>query len=564
MTGPRIWMKLLRRLSVVEIATAKPKPLARHCFGASCLVRCATPSEHDVKSDLPASTPQIIFALLAIALITLIPTRFVFDAMYHGWWDDDARRYVAWMVRWNDPQLFEADYLTNFYEAQSPVGYRTLFWLANAAGIEPKLFHYAVPLLVIVIAACATWRLSLTVTRSPFVAVIATAIVCNGVVSGDHAHGTPRAAAWIVFPLFLLSIVTRHSILGMFIILLAASFYPVAIPSLAGALLILVLADRISARSWRAWFLHTWPLQANIALSAACIFPYLLLSKVHGENFTISEAKLVPSLQAGGRNAFFPGEGSSAYDFWICNFRSGFMPTNWCSDTPYGAALLLLILAAMAHGVAAMFRASADAAERLALSILALVFSAMAMWVLSHAMLFRGYLPNRQTEFVLQIAAGPAFVVVLHLIAEHWPRVRQELAGQRYSLGSLIKAFAALLIACALVLYARPYGYVGTQHPGLHQFLQGQRPQPNVASLAEEADNIPAFGKSRVLVSNEFLYAYNKPFYQAFRERVRALVEALVATERAPLQRLRSIYDVTHFLVQEQWPAERDLGISRT
>ena len=352
------------------------------------------PSEHDVTRDLPESTFGIIFALSAMALIILIPSRFVYEAMYHGWWSDDARRFVAWMVRWNDPRLFEADYLMNFYEALSPVGYRALFWLANAADIRPQLFHYAVPLLVILIAAYANWQLSLTITRSPFVAAIATAIVCYGVVSGDHAYGTPRAAAWIVFSLFLLSVVTRRLTLGMLIILFAALFYPVALPSLAGALLILVLADRFSAPSWRTWFLHTWPLQANVALAATCILAYLLLSAAHGQNFTISEAKLVPSLQAGGRNAFFPGAGSSAYHFWVCNFRSGFMPTTWCFSRPFGTALLLLILITMGYGVAVPFRARADAGQRLALSILALGFSAMAMWAFSHAILFRGYLPK--------------------------------------------------------------------------------------------------------------------------------------------------------------------------
>jgi hypothetical protein len=112
--------------------------------------------------------------------------------------------------------------------------------------------------------------------------------------------------------------------------------------------------------------------------------------------------------------------------------------------------------------------------------------------------------------------------------------------------------FGAVVSAVGLALYADSCCFVAPAHPSLQAYLREQRPQPNVASLVNEADNIPAFGRSRILVSREFLFAYNKPYYEAFQERAAAVIQALLATDRGPLDRLSTRYGATHILLAEE------------
>jgi hypothetical protein len=488
---------------------------------------------------------RVLYAFSSILILAVvIPFIALEQPINAGKWSDDARRYLFWMERWNDHLLFRDDYIADFYQAVSPPGFKGLYWLANAAGISAHSFHFVVPFIVLLVAAVATWRLSLAIGSPQWIATLATAIVCAAVLAGDHAYGTPRAAPWAYLPLFLQGLVEERPPAVTLAIVVAALFYPVLLPVIGGTLVLTTLsASRQVSSCWATWVQKTWPAQLNLALVGVCILIYAL-STAHGSNFSFAEARTVSSLNPGGRNAFFPVAGSPLYEFWICNHRSGLLPGEWCHNKLYTALLMVPTALALAYGCYVFFYGAKDAVGRLVLSIAALAVVAVLCWATAHVLLFHAYLPNRYTEFVLQLLPGPSLLVAIQLLGIN--------LGTRDSFRSSLMSLIALVIGAVLVASVKPWGFVGTSHPGLHAYLQSLRPQPLVASLESEADNIPAFGQSRILLSYEFLYAYNRDFYKASEERAKALVEALLSADPTPFERLSVRYGVTHLLISEK------------
>lgn len=464
---------------------------------------------------------------------------------------DDARRFLFWMVSWRDPRLFDGDYIANFYQALSPAGYRGLYWLADRIGIAPISMHLAVPVVIAPIATYLIFRVCAHVGTRIWHTTLATAVACANMVASGHIYsGTPRAFPWIYLPLFLLAMVERKPWLAMSSIMLAGLFYPVLLPVLAGALIVSDLVSILTVSSLRHWLRGALPTLLNLALAAAFALYYLLASTAHGGNWSYGEARALASLQPGGRNAFFPAADLSSHvEFWLWGRRSGVLPYHWIEDWFYAACVVPVLFVVLGRAFVGRRR---DAVEELSLSLFALLTSALVLWALSHLTLFRGYLPSRFTEFVLCLIPGPALAMMLAWLDPILTPVKVRGIARRGGSLEVATGLAAFAIGFGLIWMSPRPNYVTTMHPRLHQYLRQQMPQPTVASLEQEVDNIPAFGVGRILVGREFLYSYNKAFHRAFGDRVEAVVQGLAALQPEPLQRLKETYGVTHILLDER------------
>src|SRR3712207_809902 len=89
----------------------------------------------------------------------------------------DARQYVTWMARLRDPALFEHDPIAAYFEAVTPPGYRAVYRLLSAVGVEPLVASKALPTALGLVTTAYAFALSLRLLPSAPGAFAATVIL---------------------------------------------------------------------------------------------------------------------------------------------------------------------------------------------------------------------------------------------------------------------------------------------------------------------------------------------------------------------------------------------------
>lgn len=84
---------------------------------------------------------------------------------------------------------------------------------------------------------------------------------------------------------------------------------------------------------------------------------------------------------------------------------------------------------------------------------------------------------------------------------------------------------------------------------GPYEFLASQPKTMMLASLSNEASNIPSFTGQSVLVSAEVAIPYHQGYYTELEQRTRALITAQFTTDPAVLRNFIQQYGVTHWLL---------------
>ncbi|NJN88183.1 MAG: hypothetical protein HC881_20175 [Leptolyngbyaceae cyanobacterium SL_7_1] len=90
----------------------------------------------------------------------------------------------------------------------------------------------------------------------------------------------------------------------------------------------------------------------------------------------------------------------------------------------------------------------------------------------------------------------------------------------------------------------------GSAAPQVHEFLAAQPTATLVASLAQEADNIPAFAERSTLVGEEFALAYHPKYYAVMEQRATELIEAQYSADLAAAKAMIQQYGIDYFLIE--------------
>jgi hypothetical protein len=176
---------------------------------------------------------------------------------------------------------------------------------------------------------------------------------------------------------------------------------------------------------------------------------------------------------------------------------------------------------------------------------------------LAHLLLLKLYLPSRYSyptiRFVMAIAAGIVVFIWLHK-ARAWLHQNQSLDWSLKQ--TFLVGFCGLLLFISIVVPAIPVTFISqenwkvSQAPQLHQFLAAQPKDTLVASLAQEADNIPAFANRSTLVGEEFAMAYHPKYYALIEQRVTDLVHAQYNTDLTAAKQVIQTYKIDYFLIE--------------
>ncbi|MEB3830910.1 hypothetical protein [Phormidium sp. CCY1219] len=457
---------------------------------------------------------------------------------------DDARQHVFWMQRFLDSQLFPQDLIADYFQSVSPAGYATLYRLMAAVGIPPLIFSKILPLILGLITTVYCFGVTLQLLPVPFAGFLATVLLNQSLWMQDGLiSATPKA---FVYPLFLpfLYYLLKQNLLGTAgAIALLGLFYPQYVFIAAGILILQLIQWKNRRFSLSFPAKKTRFFAINIAVAFFILLPYAISTSEFSPTISLAEAKTLPEFLPGGRTQFFI---ANAWDFWF-HGRSGIGLSAALTPAFMALGFLLPILR--------QFPQPFPLAKSLSIRVRVLgelLLASLGMFFAAHALLFQLHLPSRYTQHSLRMVMAFSAAIAITLLldaAGKWARTlwRKLLF---FPLTSLLLATLIFYPQWAMSNFPWTYYQTGTQ-PQLYGFLQQQPKDSLIASLSEEANNLPTFAHRSILAGREYAIPYHLGYYAQFRDRTEATIAAQYTPELATVQQFLDRYRVDLWLVDK-------------
>jgi hypothetical protein len=437
---------------------------------------------------------------------------------------DDARQHIVWFQQLVDPQLFPNDEIANYFQTVAPAGVKFVYGIVAKLGVDPLLGAKLLPILLGIVATLYFFKLTLLLLPVPTGAFLATLIFNQQIwLNDDLISATPRAFLYPLFAAFLYYLVRRSLIPCLITIALLGLFY-LPIMLLAVAVLVLRLFD------WQGAFPKFSRTRNNyilgglgLILASITALPFALNLSELGSAITVEQMRSMPEFYLGGRSEYF---GVNSIQF-VFGGNSGLRIPTFPTIILLGFALPLL-LKSRSPLVQQINRQNTAV-------LLHVTLASLGMFLLAHLLLLRLHYPNRYTYhsfiFVLSIAAGIVLSVLLDTGWRWWQRKRQtkvQWSRQNLILLGLAGLFAVTVVVVPAIpsLFFNFQGWVIGNNPAIYRYLATQPKETLVASLAQEANNIPAFSQRSILVGREFALSHHPTYYATIRERATDLVRA--------------------------------------
>ncbi|HIK28820.1 MAG: hypothetical protein N3E45_12525 [Oscillatoriaceae bacterium SKW80] len=497
-----------------------------------------------------SSSPTIFWFSLSLtfaAIYGLMGLQQAFSAEYVV--QDDARQHTFWMQRFVDGDLFPGDLIANYFQTVAPTGYTFLYQLMAALGINPLLLSKLLPPVLGLIVTGYSFGISMLLLPVPLAGFLSTLLLNHYLwMRDDLISGTPVAFVYPLFTAFLYYFLQRYLLGSCVAIALLGLFYPQCVFICAGILILQLV-------QWKNGCLRFSPERRDYQFCAFClgtalavILLYALKSHGYGPVITAAEAKTWPEFWSKGKSKFFFDD---PWHFWITAQRSGILP-RFGTIVPLVASFLLPLLL--------FYPAPFPLLKKLSKNIAILVqitLASLAMFFISHALLFKLHLPSRYTEHSLRVVtalgAGIAITAIIDAVL-NWADDKQFKSNWRHLL--------ALVTTCVLLVALGLYpnfikgfpktNYIVGEVPLIYKFFSQQPKDILIASLAKEANNLPIFSKRSILVGSEgYPVPYHKGYYAKIRARAVALIEAHYSADMEELRRFINKYKIDFWLVEK-------------
>jgi len=461
---------------------------------------------------------------------------------------DDARQHVFWMQRFVNPQLFPNDLIADYFQSVAPIGYSWLYKIAALLGLNPLLLSKLLPPILGLISTVACFFVVLEMLPLPVVGFVASLLLNQTLwMNDDLVSATPRAFIYPLLLGFCYFLLRRWLLPCLGLILLQGWFYPQAVFLMAGLLVAQLVAwseRRLRlTRSTRDY----WFCAIGLVVCLAVMLPYALSLSQFDPVVTLEQAKQMPEFQPGGRSDFFTQD---PWKFWLTGLRSGLLPRIARLPELLGLAVLLPIFLG--------FRRSFPLTRQLqpaALLMPQMIAVSLFWFGVAHGLLFKLHLPSRYTQHTVRIllcwAAAMTIVIGLDGL-KRWA----DRSGKPWHRGLTLGVTA--ITAAALILYPsyRPdfprAKYIQGEQPALYRFFAQQPVDTLIASLSEEASNLPSFAQRSVYVAKEYAIPYHMGYYKPFRQRMLGLIKAQYSPNLAELKQWIQTTGVDFWLLDRQ------------
>ncbi len=478
--------------------------------------------------------PWFAVAMLYAAACAFLALRQGFASKYLL--ADDVREHVFWMFRYLDPGLFPNDPIADYFESLAPKGDAFLYWSLVKLGIDPLLASKCIPSVLSLIATGYFFGLVRRVFHSRAAATLGAILFAQCLwLNSDLASATPRAFFYPFFAAFLYYQV-RGATLGVLIAIgLQALFFPPAALLSLGVLALDCLRWNKGPRLALAKDYHFYLLLgAALALTILCLWPYLRQVGEFGPLVTYDQAKRMPEFGPDGRVPFFF---PTWWGYWVGgNAGIHNLPTRppW-----FLLALLWPVLRFFPKRFPWL-----NAVPRGARPVSQMIGSALLLFIIAHLFLFRLYLPNRYTEAMMRmvmILLATGVIMALVDAALFWAK-KQSVSGTYTTAVTLLRPALLLglviMLSYPLLLPSFPTaGYVLGTDPDLYHFFERQPATIHIASLSDEANNLPTFCRRSIIIGAECAVPFNPGYYFPLRDRGLEIARAQYSADPAILRK---------------------------
>ncbi len=496
-------------------------------------------------------SPQMIFwfslSLTFAAIYGILALKQAFSAEYVV--QDDARQHVFWMRRFLDADLFPKDLIANYFQSVAPRGYTAVYKIGALVGIDPIQLSKLLPPVLGLLTTAYCFGVCVELLPVPLTGFIGALLLNQNLWMQDGLiSATPKAFLYPFFLAFLYYLLRRSLIPCLVAIALLGLFYP-SLVLVCACLLILQLCQ------WRRGLRFSGNPQdylfcaVGLAVAMLVLMPYATGFSKFGSIITAAGARKLPEFAPGGRASFF---NDNAWDFWFNATRSGIKLTSaLMPPLVYAGFLLPIILRYKSQFVLSKHISSG-------IKILPqLVLASLAMFFAAHALLFKLHLPSRYTQHSLRVVMVTAAAIALTLILDAIFASTNNI--QKHPLipftSRLLPLASCLILCTALILYPSTLknflwtGYVVGEVPELYKFLQEQPKDILIASLADEANNLPTFAQRSIFVGSEYAIPYHRGYYRRFRQRTFKLIEAQYSQDLTDVQQFIQKYGIDFWLL---------------
>ncbi|MBD2440793.1 hypothetical protein H6G69_29070 [Nostoc sp. FACHB-110] len=466
-------------------------------------------------------------------------------ALFYGWLglqkafrgeyvvQDDAREYVFWMQRFVDAELFNQDLMADYFQSITPLGYASVYKILAYLGIQPLLLSKILPIFLGLIMTIYCFRLCMAIFSVPLAAFISTLLLNQSLgFKSELISATPRSFLYPLLLAFLYYLVRESRLKICLVIVLAGFFYPITLFISLGILLF---------RMPRNYAL----IATTVGLGFLALLPYALMSSQYGPSVSATQALTMPEYWPEGRHPFF---NHNLWQFWLIGQHSGILPPLLPPFIWLG--LFLPIVLRYPHRFPLVRFVNSNIKLLLQVVIVSLI-----LYFAAHAFFLKLFFPTRYTvhtlRIVMAIAGGITLTVLLDgfFIADR----QMQAAGNKRRFGSLA---LTILVTAILFLYPNLSGrfpttdYRVSTEGNLYQFLQQQPKDSLVATLADEADNIPTFAQRPILVGREYALPFHIGYYSQIRQRTIDLIHGQYSFDITSAQQLIQKYGVDFWLVE--------------
>ena len=399
----------------------------------------------------------------------------------------------------------------------APSGYATLYWLLARVGIGPLVASKLLPALLSLVATGYFFVLAARIFRSPAVATFGAILFCQCLWSNsDLASATPRAFFYPLFVAFLYYHV-RRSMRGVLttVGLEALFFPPVALLSLG----VLSLECIRWEKTFRPGLVKNWQpytiFFAAFSLVLACLWPYLHRVGAFGPLVSYAQARQMPEFGSEGRVPVFF---HSLWGYWVGGNAGIHTPP---TRPPWFLAAFFWPLVRAFPNRFPLLRVVPRGARPLA----QIAGAALLLFLAAHLFLFRLYLPNRYTQPTIRVLFTLAAAGVLLALVDaglRWAETRSERRGSfsRVAVIGFSILWLGLILGFPLLVPKFPTAsYIKGTQTDLYRFFARQPLTIRIASLADEANNLPTFCRRTLIAGAECAVPFHPAFYLPLRER---------------------------------------------
>jgi hypothetical protein len=527
----------------------------------------------------------------AIIIVIGIATAVFFVGNYdifsnHYLINDDARQQLFWMERWQDPELFQNDFLANYSEAYVPVGVKAIYRLASS-WFDPLLFSKILTAILFVVTA-ALWFAWGRLFGDNLMAwmVVLVYFMFTGF-QGQMAGGLSRG---FVFPLLIayLYFISRGDIFKGGLVVLVQSFFNPYVFLLCLFTQALVVSLKIGRSVFPKTFegldnfcsaicqsgfgasfpsrnrelrkpgetakptlnlgnFLSWLFVVNIPVLigvAFTVFNILYYQSYTGHLISSSEMSGKSEYTEFGRYQLYPTP-SVFYEFirpWIFNLSFPY----W--GPVAGWTMALFTIAVFAY---AAFNYQPVVKWNALSGLLLIIPVSLFLYFGARLVLVKLFVPRRYLFYTLNIIYCIGFAVAMRIIFEKIQLGRAKM---------WLILLALLAFVSAKGRHIELFDYSHDQN--LYKFLHTTPKDSLIAGWPELMDNVITFGNRRAFATYELSHTWVEPYWSEIKKRTFDLFSAYYSSRTEEIRAFCKLHGIQYLIVREEDFVTHRLGES--